>query len=166
VTVNPEALQQIVSNEKTRGMMVDMADRASRMRPMPPWDDLAAETWGKVDKLILKGLTTLREREAPRPLENLAVSFVQWSFEDLDKGVQTVAWRLMETYSLVTVFNTILKVVRDEGRDITKSIEIPFWVVLPDETKARISNGYEREVLSEVRADLMQRGIVKKPRGE
>lgn len=78
-----------------------IAEKTGRMKPVPPCDDLRDETWAKVDKLVKQALDAMVKAEVKQPLHRLSEIAVEEAFADPDKGVQTAAYRIMDTRLLV-----------------------------------------------------------------
>ena len=148
---------------KTTGMqnlIQSMAKKAARMRPMPPWDDLQDPLWGKVDKLILDALSTLKKEKIKEPLKTLAIVFIRWSFNDLDKGVQTVALRLMEVFGLVECYRVLVEHARKEDYYL-HDIVLPWWAILsPELIEIKKDHWRWRKLLNSIREILLQRNFL------
>jgi hypothetical protein len=88
-----------------------MVEKVSKMKPVPPCDNLFDLSWSKVDKLIIKMMKAMKEKGEERPLHNLSVTLGDMSSQDVidHKGestpaVQAVAYRALDTRLLVDEF--------------------------------------------------------------
>jgi hypothetical protein len=88
-----------------RLLLEKMVEKVDGMRPIPPTDDLFDESWGKVDKLILKSIRVAKEKGHKRPLRPMSEELFGMALEAPGKpGVQALAYRMMDMRLLVDEF--------------------------------------------------------------
>lgn len=138
-------------------MLSRMAEKVSKMRPVPPTDNLMDPTWSKVDKLILKTMKVMKDRGVKRPLHPLSETFFDMAMQDVvdnypetTPGLQAVAYRAMDTRLLVDEFgrmraeaNAIMSVARGE-----KDVKVPF-ANFPPESPALIPPCFDERVYND-----------------
>lgn len=157
-------LNEFVDDVFISDAMRKMSKKTANMKPIPPWDDLRDGLWEKVDILIKKNLDLLVKNKKKEPLKILSTSFVRWSFDDTDKGVQTVALRLMESYGLIEIYKYLIDYYKKE-EFFLEEIKIPQWVILPDEWKDLLNDvAGGRRLLSVVRKELINRRLINQKR--
>lgn len=157
-------------------MLTRMVEKVSKMRPIPPTDNLFDPSWGKVDKLILKTMKAMKDRGVQRPLHPLSETFFDMSLKDVadngldgvSPGLQAAAYRAMDTRLLVDEFvrmkaeaSAIIAVARGED------VKVPF-ANFPPESPAMIPPSFDVSVyndsavgiVSTFAEELRKRGIL------
>jgi hypothetical protein len=114
-------------------MLERMVDKVSRMKPIPPCNNLLDKDWDKVDKLILKTIKAMKNNDVERPLRPLALTLFEMSMQDVidnglktSKALQTVAYRALDTWLIAEEFGRMRQMavaIRDAARG--QEVEIP-----------------------------------------
>jgi len=121
--------------DSVRLMLGRLVEKVSKMRPIPPCDNLFDSSWGKVDKLILKTMRAMMDKGGiERPLHPLSEILFDMAMEDVAKNhpnttyaIQAVAYRAMDTRLLVDEFGRMRNMavaIRDVARGV-KGAKVP-----------------------------------------
>lgn len=120
-------------NEELVPLLTRMAEKVGNMRPIPPCENLFDQSWGKVDKLILKTMKAMMKKGVERPLHPFSETFFDMAMQDLidnaetTPGLQAAAFRVMDTRLLVDEFGRMRQMavlIREAARG--EDVEFPF----------------------------------------
>lgn len=141
-----------------------MVEKISKMKPIPPCDNLFDQSWGKVDKLILKTMKAMKERGVERPLHPLSETFFDMAMQDVidnypdtTQALQTAAYRALDTRLLVDEFGRMRHMavlIRNAARG--EKVEFPFHD-FPPKTDAMIPPCFTKEVYNDSAAGVVSR---------
>jgi len=148
-------------------LMLGMVEALRKVR-LPfsmPWQDIwnkhNAEEWRNVDTIILHALDRIKEAGCKTPLHTLSLHLVQWSFDDSDPLVQTIAWRALDTRLLVDERRRIGVIMEsDEPWNLTPP-EHP-WQIPPSLGRSFYGTNGARDGVKLIREELIERGIMKR----
>jgi len=157
-------------------MLARLVDKVSRMRPIPPCDDLFDPSWGKVDKLIIKTMKAMQEKGVEKPLHPLSNTFLSMALKDVaDNGLdnvtpalQAVAYRAMDTRLLVDEFarmRLMTKLIYEAAKG--EKVEFPFYdfppkhpMMMPPCFDAEVYNDGAAWVVESFAEELRRRNIL------
>jgi len=151
------------SPEDIRTMAQNMATDVGKLQE-PSWKNMADPAWREVDKIIKTALDWLKEKGLERPLDDLSLELVRMSFEDLDRGLQTVAWRILDTRLLVYE-NRRLRAILASDEPWNLSLPEHGWQV-PPSVGYSFYKGGTKEGLEMIVGELADRGLGKRPKKE
>jgi hypothetical protein len=148
-------------------MLDKMVDKVRHMRPIPPCDDLEADSWGKVDKLIKKALDVMKDRGGvERPMHVLSEALFDIAARDanLDRAIQTTAYRALDTRLLTDEYGRLRRVIGEIAEGKREVID-PFfpprlWQVPPSVGESAYHNEPPLEVLKTIAGKLRRRSIL------
>lgn len=148
-------------------MLDRMIERVQTMRPIPPCEDLEADTWGKVDKLLMKTLKLMKDRDVEQPMHALSEALFDIAARDVefDKATQTVAYRAMDMRLLTDEYRRLQGVLRNtkEGnREPWKHFyPSPLTMIPPSIGEEVYRECMPEAVLRNIAGKLRRRGVLK-----
>jgi len=148
-----------------------MIDKVRHMRPIPPCDDLEAESWGKFDKLLKKNLDVMKARDVERPMHVLSEALFDIAARDgkLDQGIQTTAYRALDTRLLTDEYGRLRRVIQeiaDGKREVIDSFFPKFlWQIPPSVGDQAYRDNAPLAVLKTIAGHLRRRSILGVQRG-
>jgi hypothetical protein len=164
-----------------RPMLERLVDKVSRMRPIPPTDNLFDSSWEKVDQLLMKTMKYMKDKGVERPLRPLSEELFGMALESpivpgkpvpRSQAVQAVAYRAMDNRLLVDEFQRMraeARAIRDVAQG--KDVEVPF-MDFPPASPARVPpcfvdrgvyNNSAAGVVGTFGDELRRRGLIPKP---
>ena len=152
-------------------MLDRMIEKVQTMRPIPPCEDLEADTWGKVDELLLKTLKLMKERDVEQPMNALSEALFDIAARDVDfdTATQAVAYRAMDMRLLVDEYRRlqgILKDIEKGNREPWKYFYPSPLTMIPPSIGEEVYREYMPEaVLRNVAGKLRKRGVLKGQKG-
>lgn len=154
-------------DEPYQPMLDKLIDKVRHMRPIPPCDDLGAESWGKVDRLLKKTLDVMKDRvNVERPMHVLSEALFDIAARDgsLDPAIQATAYRALDTRLLTDEYGRLRRVISEitEGkREVIASFYPKYlWMVPPSVGETRYGNDSPLEVLKTIAGNLRRRSIL------
>lgn len=156
-------------------MLTRMVEKVSKMKPIPPTDNLLDPTWDKVDRLVLKTIKAVKERSGGRPLYPVAETLLDMAMQDVvdhypqtSLALQAVAYRVLDTRLIVDEFLRM----KDEASAIVavakgEDVKVPFAnfppsnpVMIPPSFDERVYDDSAVGVVSTFAEELRKRGIL------
>lgn len=156
-------------------MLQRMTEKVSKMRPIPPTDNLLDQSWDKVDKLIIKTMKAMKDKGVERPLHPLSETLFDMACQDvIDNGLKTtpalqaVAYRAMDTRLLVDEFGRMRQVavmIRDVARGKSDEKVPPNFpprhpVLIPPCFDERVYDNSAAGVVETFANELRKRGVL------